>query len=112
MAQQRKVGAVGESVDGDDELEQSLRLLLTVRRNSIPHRPDLGGKLFELIDLPLPLAKAKAFLLVREAAAADPRVTVESASVTRSELSRLTLEVRWHPTATPTTVRTTEVTVS
>ena len=112
MATQRKVGTVGQTVEGDDELEQSLRLLLTVRRTAIPHRPDLGGQLFELIDMPLAQAKAKALILVQQAAAADSRLTVESASVTRTDTSSLVLEVRWHPTATPTTNRTTTVNVA
>jgi phage baseplate assembly protein W len=112
MTTQRKVDAIGETVEGDDEIEQSLRLLLTVRKNAIPHRPDLGGKLFELIDAPLSVAKAKAFVLVQQAAKADPRITVIATSVTRTDTSSLTLEVRWHPTATPTTVRSTTITVS
>jgi phage baseplate assembly protein W len=112
MATQRKVGTTGASVSGDDELEQSLRLLLTVRRNSIPHRPDLGGELFELIDAPLDVARAKAPLLVLRAAAADSRLVVESTSVTMTTAGELQLEVHWHPASSPASTCTTEVTVA
>lgn len=111
MATQRKVGSIGAVVNGDDEHEQSLRLLMTVRKFSIPHQPDLGSELFELIDQPLHVAQAKAPLLVLRAAAADPRIVVESTSVTSQDVGKLTLEVHWHSAAKPAVVRATTVTI-
>ena len=110
MAIQRKVGMVGETLDGDDELEQSLRLLLVVRKNAVPHRPDIGSELFELLDAPLSVAQAKAPLLVAKAAALEPRLVVDSVTVSSFDIGQLELEVRWHPTNSSAS-RSTTITV-
>lgn len=111
MSTQRTVGSIGSSVTGDGELEQSLRLLVTVRKGSIPHRPDLGSLLFELIDEPMNRVAAKAPLYVAQAVAADQRLVVDVTEVISVEPGQLELDVIWHP-ASSTEPHRTRVTVT
>lgn len=106
VSTQRTVGSIGSSVTGQSELEQSLRLLITVRKGSIPHRPDLGSPLFELIDEPADVVASKALLYVAQAVAADQRLVVDSVELVFFEPGQLELEVTWHPAGSSSPVST------
>lgn len=110
MSRQRKLGSVGVTVSDIDELEQSLRLLLTVPRGSIPHRPDLGGELFELIDAPVDVVRARALPLVVRATASDVRLRIVSVDPTVLSTGAVEVEVVWCPSGSASS-RVTKVTV-
>lgn len=110
MSAQRKLGTVGSTVREVDELEQSLRLLLTVPKGSIPHRPDLGSELHELIDAPVDTVRACALSLVVRATVPDTRLRIVSVVPTALSSGAVELEVVWSPSGT-TNTRATKVTV-
>ena len=95
VAQQRKLGSIGGVVTEDDELEQTLCLMVGVRRGSVPLSPTRGSLLFELIDEPIDVVRAKAPLLAQQAVAADPRIELLAVSVVRQGESWIELELDW-----------------
>lgn len=107
---QPKVGGKpGELVMGLDELEQSLRTVLTTQVGSVPGRPGFGSRLFELVDEPTNQVQPKAIReVLRAVAANEPRVVVTKVAVLPSEPGNLVLEVTWRPTnsdvSRPTTI--------
>ncbi len=110
MSVARKVQSIDRLVAGVDESEQSLRLLLTVRRGTIPHRPDLGGLLHDLVDAPVTVARANAALLVRQSAAGNPQLEIDAVAIQSTGPGEITLAVTWHPVGASVS-RVTEVTV-
>jgi len=97
VAQQRKLGSIGGVVTGDDELEQALCLLVGVRRRSVPLSPTKGSLLFELIDEPIDVVRAKAPLLAQQAVAVDPRIELLAVTVSSTGDSWIELELSWRP---------------
>lgn len=107
---QRKLGTIGSAVADDNELDQSVLLLVGIRRGSVPHRPDLGSRLFELIDQPQNVVTARAPGMAREALAIDARIVAEGVEVESVDIGGMVVSVRWRP-ATGGISRSTRVTV-
>lgn len=74
-----KLGAIGEVVQGLDDVEQCLGIIVTTPKGSDPLRPTFGADLWRYIDFPISAALPA---IVRELTAAittwEPRVTLVS----------------------------------
>jgi uncharacterized protein len=77
-----KLGAIGEVVQGINDIDQCIAIILTTPPGSDPLRPTFGADLWRYIDNPISVAIPS---IVREVSAAiamwEPRVTVQSVSV-------------------------------
>jgi phage baseplate assembly protein W len=109
---QPKLGFPGERVEGLDEIEQSLRTVLTTPIDSVPSRPGFGSKLFELVDEPVNLVRPKVVKeVVRACAVSEPRLRVVSVEQTFGDDGHLEVEIEWHPTSDPAATRRTTVSI-
>ena len=77
-----KLGAIGEVVQGINDIDQCIAIILTTLPGSDPLRPTFGADLWRYIDNPISFAIPS---IVREVSAAiamwEPRVTLQSVSV-------------------------------
>jgi len=77
-----KLGTIGYVVQGIDDIDQCIAIILTTPKGSDPLRPTFGADLWQYIDNPINVAMPS---IVREVSAAiamwEPRVTVQSISV-------------------------------
>jgi phage baseplate assembly protein W len=77
-----RLGAIGEIVEGHDDIHQCIRIILITRKGSVPHRPEFGSDWWRYIDYPINQAVPP---IVREAIDAittwERRVSVVSISV-------------------------------
>jgi phage baseplate assembly protein W len=78
-----KLNAIGQVVQGIDDIEQCIEIILTTPQGSDLLRPTFGADLWQYIDNPLTVAVPS---IVREVSAAismwEPRVTLQSVTVT------------------------------
>jgi len=104
MAQwQPKLGWPGERVEGLDELEQQLRILLETPLHSVPSLPGFGTKLFELIDEPMSTMKpAVVKEVLRATAVGTPRIKVLRVDQTYAPDGHVEVAVGWQPADDPT----------
>lgn len=61
---QIKLGAVGETVTGIEDINQEVGLILTTPLGSIPHRPEFGSNIYQHLDKPMNIARP---LIISEA---------------------------------------------
>lgn len=61
---QIKLGTFGQIVEGLDDLNQEILLILATPLGSVPHQPELGSRIYEYLDRPMNIAKP---LIVAEA---------------------------------------------
>src|SRR5438105_3351057 len=77
-----KVGSIGAVVQGIDDIDQCIAIILTTPKGSDPLRTTFGADLWHYIDNPISVAIPS---IVREVSAAiamwEPRVTVQSINV-------------------------------
>ncbi len=77
-----KLTAIGSVVQGLEDIDQCIAIILTTPRGSDPLRPTFGADLWQFIDSPISAAVPA---VVREVGAAiamwEPRVNVQSISV-------------------------------
>jgi len=77
-----KVGDIGAVVQGIDDVQQCIAIILTTPPGSDPLRPTFGADLWNYVDNPISAAIPS---IVKEVIAAitmwEPRVTVESVAV-------------------------------
>jgi phage baseplate assembly protein W len=93
------LGSPGELVYGDDELEQSLLIVLKTVMGSVPGRPEFGSKLLDFIDEPVTtVAPGIVREVFRAVKASEPRITVLAATPLSAEPGTVETEVRWKPT--------------
>jgi phage baseplate assembly protein W len=110
-----KLGAIGEIVQGPDDVEQCLQIILTTPKGSDPLRPTFGADLWQYIDYPIDAAIPS---LVREVTEAitlwEPRVKLVSITATPDPITigDLAINIVWRLQlgSRPTPVRTTSVT--
>lgn len=110
-----RLGATGAVVEGAEDVEQCIRIILGTPRGTVPHRPELGCDLWRYLDLPLDRARP---LMVREAVEAvqrwEPRAELVSvaAAPDPGDPSALVLEVVYRPRAAGAAERTLSVSVA
>jgi phage baseplate assembly protein W len=77
-----KLGTIGAVVQGIDDIDQCIAIILTTPPGSDPLRPTFGADLWTYIDNPISVAIPS---IVRDVSAAitmwEPRVTLQSVSV-------------------------------
>lgn len=92
---QPKLGAIGEVVEGLDEINQSIRIILTTIKGSVPHRPDFGSDCWKYVSSPINAAIPD---LVREVYAAlrtwETRIAVVTVTPTITETG-VNLSIEW-----------------
>jgi uncharacterized protein len=78
-----RLNAIGDVVQGINDVDQCIAIILTTPQGSDPLRPTFGADLWRYIDNPINLAIPA---IVREVSAAitmwEPRVTLQSVNVT------------------------------
>jgi len=115
-----KVGSVGSVVQGINDIDQCIAIILTTPRGSDPLRPTFGADLWQYIDNPISVAIPS---IVREVSAAitmwEPRVILQSVNVSPSSDSssqpgaHLNVSITWQlKLAGPSSSRITVVRVS
>lgn len=52
-----RLGALGAVVQGAEDVEQCIRIILATPRGTVPHRPELGCDLWRYLDLPAERAR-------------------------------------------------------
>lgn len=94
-------GAMGEVVEGDDEIAQAVMTALSTQKGSVPREPLYGLDRLELVDEPMTTLAPKATRLVRQCFAISlPRALFLSVEVLDpTEGGRATIRVNWQPTA-------------
>jgi len=50
---QPKLNYIGEVVQGIDDINQCIYIILTTQKGSVPHRPTFGSDIFKYIDYPV-----------------------------------------------------------
>ena len=92
---QPKLGEIGSVVEGMDDINQCIRIILTTRKGSDPHRPEFGADLWQYIDYPVNQAIPN---IIREAMDAihmwEPRVDINSIKPT-VDGAHVTLAIEW-----------------
>lgn len=92
---QPRLGALGEVVEGIDDIGQCIRVILSTPLRSDPHRPEFGVDLMPYIDLPATVAVPG---LIRAAWRAverwEKRAVIEEINA-EVEGERVRFRVRW-----------------
>lgn len=99
MTWQPKLGAPGERVEGVEELEQSLLIVLKTPLRSVPGRPWFGTRLDLLQDVPSAEARPRVVQeVMRAVKASSPRISVRGVvPASSSPTGALVVTVRWVP---------------
>lgn len=92
-----KVGTPGEVVEGFDDVDQCIRVILSTAKGSDPHRPLFGCDAWKWIDAPTNVALPN---MIREAVDSlelwEPRIDV--VRITRSvDGEQVSITVEWQP---------------
>jgi phage baseplate assembly protein W len=111
-----KLGAIGEIVEGLDDVAQCVRIILTTPRGSDPLRPTFGADLWQYIDYPIDAAIPA---IVREISEAitlwEPRIILitMNAAPDPTTIGRLMVTIVWRLRlgSAPAPPQTTVVTV-
>jgi len=111
-----KLSAIGKVVEGPDDVDQCLQIILTTPKGADPLRPTFGADLWQYIDYPIDAAIPS---LVREVTEAitlwEPRVKLVSVSAAPNPLAigDLLVNIVWRLQlgSMPTAARTTSVTL-
>ncbi|MEI8390464.1 MAG: GPW/gp25 family protein [bacterium] len=53
---QPKLNEIGSVVEGTDDIDQCVRIILMTRKGSVPHRPEFGSDIWQYIDAPVNVA--------------------------------------------------------
>lgn len=61
---QIKLGAIGEKIEGIEDLTQEIYFILATPLGSVPHMPEFGSRIYEYLDRPMNIAKP---LIIAEA---------------------------------------------
>ena len=93
-----KLNALGEIVEGYDDIKQCIEIILLTSKGSVPHRPEFGCDIFQYLDLPADHAVPQ---LIYEAHGAlkrwEPRIDVESVTAQAQEPHHYVLTITWRP---------------
>ena len=93
-----KLNAMGEVVEGLDDVEQCVRIILTTPKGADPLRPTFGSDLWQYIDYPIDVAVPSIVREVTEAITLwEPRITLTSvtAAPDPNTVGRLMLTITW-----------------
>lgn len=92
---QPKINSFFEVVQGADDINQCIAIILLTRKGSVPHRPTFGSDIYKYIDYPIKEAIPN---IVREATDAiitwETRININTVIV-EIELSTVNVKVEW-----------------
>lgn len=92
---QQKINSIGEVVEGAEEINQSIAIILTTKKGSDPHRPDFGSDIYLYLDYPVNEISAH---IIREATDSitkwESRITINSITVNLQE-SNISIYIDW-----------------
>jgi len=92
---QQKINSIGEVVEGAEEINQSIAIILTTKKGSDPHRPDFGSDIYLYLDYPINEISAH---IIREATDSitkwESRITINSITVNVQE-SNISVYIDW-----------------
>ncbi|HSA05862.1 MAG TPA: GPW/gp25 family protein [Candidatus Gastranaerophilales bacterium] len=92
---QPELNKIGSVVEGIDDINQCIAIILTTRKGSVPHRPEFGCDIWKFIDNPVNIAIPN---IIREATDAinqwETRIEIESITATINE-SQVKLQITW-----------------
>ena len=109
-----RLGVPGAVVEGTEDVEQCIRVILGTPRGTVPHRPELGCDLWRYLDLPMERARP---FMVREVVDAverwEPRAELLGVTATPDpgDTTVLVVEVAYRPRGTALAERTLAVRV-
>lgn len=87
---QPKLNEIGSVVEGTDDIDQCIRIILMTRKGSDPHRPEFGSDIWQYVDYPIQEAIPN---IIREAMDSiniwEPRAQINSitATINNSQIS-------------------------
>lgn len=91
-----KIDAYADVVEGLDDIDQCIRVILTTPVGSVPHNVGFGSNMYLYLDLPANQARPK---IVREVFYAlnrwEPRIQVKKAEISESAPGNLSVKVYW-----------------
>ncbi|WP_457679437.1 GPW/gp25 family protein [Thermovibrio sp.] len=64
---QLKLGAIGETVEGLEDLRQRIKIVLETPKGFDPHRPEFGSNIWQWVDKPFTVAMPNVIAEVYEA---------------------------------------------
>lgn len=92
---QPKLNKIGEIVEGIDDINQCLTIILTTPKGSVPHRPEFGSDILKYVDNPVNEAIPN---IIRETADAisiwEKRIEIKSAKAEIIE-SNIAITLEW-----------------
>lgn len=95
-----KLNALGEIVEGYDDIKQCIEIILLTSKGSVPHRPEFGCDIFKYLDLPANHAVPRLVYEAHEALKRwEPRIDVESVTAEAKEAHHYLLTITWRPKA-------------
>ncbi len=92
---QMKINAIGEVVEGAEEINQCISIILLTPKGSLPHRPTFGSNIHLYLDYPINEAKAN---IIRETIDAitewETRISVNTVNV-EIDTTKILIKVEW-----------------
>ncbi len=92
---QPKLGEIGSVVEGVEDINQCIGIILTTPKASDPHRPEFGSDIWKYIDYPVNEAIPN---IIREAIDAintwEPRVEIKSIKA-EVDMANVILKIEW-----------------
>ena len=92
---QIKINSIGDVVEGAEDINQAIAIILMTRKGSDPHRPTFGSNIHLYIDYPINEASAN---IIRETTDAitewETRININSLSVEIKE-SNILIKIEW-----------------
>ena len=92
---QMKINAIGEVVEGVEEINQCISIILLTPKGSLPHRPTFGSNIHLYLDYPINEAKAN---IIRETIDAitewETRISVNTVNV-EIDTTKILIKVEW-----------------
>lgn len=106
---QPALGSDGDAVQGLDDIEQSIALILSIAFGQVPLAPSYYSDLQRWIDRPVALAAPQlASEAIDAVRAHEPRVSVDRVALSRTPVpGRITFEIVWSLRSDPTATRRT-----
>ncbi|MDD3012625.1 MAG: GPW/gp25 family protein [Candidatus Gastranaerophilales bacterium] len=93
---QPKLNEIGSIVEGIEDIDQCIRIILMTPKGSDPHRPDFGSDIFLYLDYPINEAIPN---IIREAIDAvnlwEQRIEITNIQ-SRIDDSQITLSIEWN----------------
>lgn len=92
---QPRLGEIGSVVEGYEDINQCIRIILTTPKGSVPHRPEFGSDIYKYIDYPVNEAIPN---IIKEAIEAintwEPRVRIKSIKA-EADGANVILRIEW-----------------